>query len=538
MSKTYTRYFLWIVTTVLAASCAQIVPPSGGAKDFTPPQAIKYLPDSAALNFKGNEIVILFNEYIQLRDPQSQVVVSPPLPSAPTVRVKNKALNITLEDTLQDNTTYSINFGSSIRDITEGNPLNNFQYVFSTGSFIDSLSVVGRITDAFTQRAPKDVLVLLYENLSDSIPYKRMPSYFGKTDERGMFRINNMRPGTYKAFALKDANLNYLYDQPGEKIGFMKEPLVVSKKNDTLNMTLFQEESTKTSINKTSSLQYGKLLLVLNKSAERLELQPLGIEMKAPPIIEYSDKRDSIFFWYRDIDNDAISIRIVHNGEVLDTARYSLIKKSMLSGKNKFELEMRTNVSKAMPLDLEENIQIVFNHPIAQNDLSRIILTKGSDTLKYEAGFTDPVHRKFRISYPFESDSTYSLTLQKGAFEDMFGLTSDTMNIPFKVQAKKFYGAANIKISLPGEGSYILQLLNEKEDILEETIVNSSSMLKYPLLKPGNYRLRLIQDTNANNKWDTGNYMEKRQPEEVRYFPGTINIRSNWDLDLEWPVEL
>lgn len=537
MSRSYTKYFLWIIIAIVAASCAQIVPPSGGAKDYAPPRAVKYVPDSAALNFKGKDIVILFDEYIQLRDAQTQVVISPPLPSAPNVRVKNKSLIITLNDSLKSNTTYSISFGNAIRDITEGNILGNFQYVFSTGSFIDSLSVTGKIIDAFTHRTPKDILVLLYDDLSDSVPYKRMPSYFGKTDERGMFRINNMRPGTYKAFALKDANLNFLYDQPGEQVGFLKDPIVVSKKNDTLNMTLFTEVSSRPTIVKTASLQYGKLLLVLSKGAENLEMQPLNAELPAPPVIEYSAKRDSIIFWYRNIEGDALSMRIMHNNEVLDTVRYPLVKKSTLSGKGKFELEMLANVSKTIPFDLEENISIVFNHPIAQYELSRVILTKGKDTLRYTAAFIDSVHRKLSINYPFEPDSSYRLTLQKEAFVDIFGLTSDTLDIPFKVQSKRFYGTANIKVSLPEGGNYILQLLNEKENVLEETSAKGSITLKYPLLKPGNYRLKLIHDTNGNNKWDTGNYHEKRQPEEVKYFPGTINIRSNWDLDLEWQVE-
>ena len=537
MSNIYTKHFIWIIAVILAASCAQVVNPGGGPVDRKPPRAVKYSPDSAALNFKGKDIVIFFNEFIQLRDANTQIVVSPPVATAPDVRVKSKTLYIKFNDTLRSNTTYSINFGSAIRDITEGNVLANFQYVFSTGTFIDSLSVAGKITEAFTQRPSKEVLVLLYDDLSDSTPYKRMPSYFSKTDERGMFRINNMRPGTYKAFALKDANLNYIYDQPGEQIAFMKEPLVVSAKIDTLAMSLFEEKSAKNSIKRTSTLQYGKLAIVLGAPADKLELQPLEAVFKSPPIIEYSSKRDTSTFWYTDLEQEALTMRIVHNDKVLDTARFTLIPKANASkGKEKFELTMRANVSKSFPFDLEQDIQLSFNHPLAKHDLSRIILTKGKDTLKYQASYIDSVHRKLRISYPFAGDSAYKLTVLKGAFEDIFGLTNDTLNVPFRIHPPKFYGTAKIKVVLPEGGNYILQLMSEKETVLEETIAKGSVTLDYPILKPGSYKLKIIYDTNANNKWDTGNYMEKQQPEETGYYPGSISIRSNWDLDLEWKV--
>ena len=538
MRSKYTKHLIWIIAVIFAASCAQVVNPSGGPKDEDAPRAIKYSPDSAALNVKNDDIVIFFNEYIKLVDPATQIVVSPPVASPPEVRAKGKALHIKLTDSLRSNTTYSINFGTAIRDITEGNILNNFQYVFSTGTFIDSLSVSGKITDAFTLRSAGDVLVLLYEDLSDSIPYKKMPSYFSKTNASGTFRVNNMRPGTYKVFALKDANQNYIYDQPGELIGFIKEPITLAKNADTLSMLLFEEPASKINIKKTSTLQHGKLSIVFSAPVSKLELQPLETEMKKPPLIEYSAKRDTVTFWYTDLSQESLPLRIVHNDKVIDTARFSLIaRENANKGKEKFELTMRTNVSKAAPLDLKQDINIVFNNPLAKLDPSKIILTKGKDTLKYQTSYLDSVHRKLKIAHTFIGDSTYKLTLLKGAFEDIFGLASDTMNVQFKIQSPKFYGTAKIKVDLSEGGNYVLQLMNEKDAVLQETIVKGPTTLDYPILKPGTYKLKIIYDTNGNGKWDTGNYLEKRQPEKVGFYPGSISVRSNWDLDLEWKVK-
>jgi hypothetical protein len=162
--------------SVLLASCAQIVTPTGGKVDSKPPEAILYQPEKNAIHFNSSSIAISFDEFIQLKDAQKQIVISPPLQNKPDYSIKNKKLYVKFTDTLRKNTTYKINFGNAITDITEGNALPNFSYVFSTGSFIDSLSIKGNILDAFTLKADENMMVVLYEQgkyNSDSCIYKR-----------------------------------------------------------------------------------------------------------------------------------------------------------------------------------------------------------------------------------------------------------------------------------------------------------------------------------------------------------------------------
>jgi 5-hydroxyisourate hydrolase-like protein (transthyretin family) len=520
---------------LLLAACAQIVNPAGGPKDRIAPQPVKYIPDSAALNFKAKDIAIIFNEYIQLQDANTQLVISPPLKYAPDLKVKGRTLNIHFNDTLRDNTTYTLSFGSSIRDITEGNTLDNFQYVFSTGPYIDSLTLAGRVLRAVDGKPDKNVLVMLYSTEDDSVPYKALPSYFSKTGNDGRYRIHNIRPGKYQAFALRDANNDYLYNLPEEAIGFHGSPVTIAKKKDTLDIALFQEVQERIKVKKKYAPQYGRIVLVFTGPAQDLQLQSIGTELKNP-LMEFSSKRDTVTYWFAGVEQENLAVKVISNGQLVDTAEVKLIsKENALKPRrgDKLALVPRTNVSSALPFDLKQDIDIELTNPVIKYDLAKIILTKGKDTLKFKTAFIDSVHRKLSISYPFAADSSYRLSLKSGAFEDIFGLASDTLNVSFRVQPEKFYGNLKMTVTQPA-GSYVMQLVNEKDAVVRETLVKGNVTLDYQYLKPGSYRLKRVYDTNSNGKWDTGNYLKKIQPEKVAFYPEAIVIRSNWDLELDW----
>lgn len=520
------------IIIMLAASCAQVVPPAGGPVDRKAPRAVKYIPDSAALNFTGNNILIEFDEFITLKDLPSQLLISPPLKRTPDIRVKNKSLLISFDDTLSENTTYAFSFGSSIRDITEGNAAENFQYIFSTGAHIDSLSLSGKVIRAFNQQAEKGIIVMLYTTRSDSAPYKSLPSYFAKTEADGTFRIRNIRPGTYKAFALKDANSNFIYDLPDESIGFTDKPVTIGSSKDTLSMQVFESSGGKMRIKKTVS-QFGQVMIVFQAPVEDLEITPLGVELKNT-LIEYSAGRDTVLYWFGETAAESLPLKITHNKTIIDTVQMSVLTRQQLqSRRGKLALSVKTNVSKGARFDLGEEIDLDLSNPVIAHAASKIVLTKGRDTLKFKSSFTDSVHRKFSIAYPFAADSTYRLSLLGGAFTDIFGLASDTMSVTFKMQEEKFYGSARIKAKQPA-GNYIFQLLNEKGIVVNEALAKGDAVLSYPRLKPGSYRLKVIHDANGNSKWDTGSYIDKKQPEKISFYPETITIRSGWELEKEW----
>ena len=230
-SKPRILFFL-VVASVIAGtfSCAKVGQITGGEKDIAPPVVVKAEPANYSTGFDKSKIVISFNEFIELKDIRQEFVISPPVDPSPDIKLKGKNLEISLDrDSLLENTTYTLNFGNAITDYTEGNPLQNFEYVFSTGEHIDSLSVRGQVLMAFTLEPPKDPLhVMLYGNLNDSAPMLEKPSFISRTASQGFFAINNLPPGTFRLFALKDANNNLLFDQPTEPLAFLDTTIQLS----------------------------------------------------------------------------------------------------------------------------------------------------------------------------------------------------------------------------------------------------------------------------------------------------------------------
>ncbi|MGJ8733455.1 MAG: Ig-like domain-containing protein, partial [Cellulophaga sp.] len=221
--------FLFLGLVVFAfMQCARRGTPSGGPKDITPAELISATPANRSINFKSKTIKLEFNEYIKLKDIQKQLIVSPPLKYQPDITPQGSAskyIEIKIKDTLKENTTYTFNFGQSIEDNNEGNPSSFLSYVFSTGDYIDSLSISGVVNDAFKQKVDEFVSVMLYKvdsTYTDSIVYKEPPYYITNTlDSTNIFSLKNLKEGTYALFALKDEGNNNMFDQGIDKIAFL-----------------------------------------------------------------------------------------------------------------------------------------------------------------------------------------------------------------------------------------------------------------------------------------------------------------------------
>ncbi len=224
------RFFLSIFyLLVLFGGCAKMGSMSGGIKDELPPKLLSSKPLNYSVNFNSQKIEMVFDEYIVLKNVNQELIISPPLPKKPDVRVKNKSIVIDLKNELRVNTTYTLNFGKAIADNNEGNPLTNFEFVFSTGDFLDSLSVKGTLLNAFNLQASKEPFIIgLYDQTEDSVPMKTIPVYIGKTNEKGLFQINNIKSDTFKLFALKDLNYNLIFDLPNEEIAFIDTLLIIT----------------------------------------------------------------------------------------------------------------------------------------------------------------------------------------------------------------------------------------------------------------------------------------------------------------------
>jgi uncharacterized protein (DUF2141 family) len=549
------RLLLWCVafpfllqSILFMSSCAQVVMPSGGKTDTVPPHVRKSVPENGSANFNSKRVEIQFDEFIQLKDLNSQLLISPPMEKQPDVKVKNKTLSIEFQEPLKPNTTYNLNFGSAIADIHESKAAVNFRYVFSTGAFVDSLSVSGTVRNAHTGNPEKAVFVMLYDNAADSTPYLHVPAYFGRTDVNGFYRINNIRAATYRVVALQDANNNYLVNTD-EQIGFRTEPLVLQR-NDTVNLRLFKEETARQRIRKAYQAGYGKILLAFNKRVEGLKLRPLNCELNATDqVIESNKGGDTITFWYLKPKPDSLLLEVGDKDRIYDTLRYKLITREKMLSQNKGvkpPLVIKTNVNRDRPFDLDAPLIFVPQGPVKnQFDESKMTLTEDTGKVnlfkhgrfRWKEADRNALTQEWRdTTGGLKESRKYHLLVLPGAYKDLFGFTNDTLRMDFKTQEIRNYGTMKLHLHI-AQGKYIVQLLDDKDAVMRETVIANGEDVYYEYLQPGTYRLRLIYDTNGNGKWDTGHLLQHRQPEATLYNIQPVTIRGNWDQELDWYVK-
>ena len=536
----------FVILVFAAVGCATIVTPSGGPKDVSPPRVTACQPANHSIDFVADEVKISFDEYVKIKDVTTNLIVSPPLLEKPEVGIKGKSILVKFNEDLYSDATYTLNFGEAIRDITEDNILSNFQYVFSTGSFIDSLQVTGIVKDAFSQENAPGVLVLLYACNEwvecDSLPYKQRPSYYTITDKTGQFSIYNVKDGSYLLFALQDANRNFMYDLPNELIGFV-DHIIHAGDSMMYPINLF-EEAGEQKLLRVKSKQKGRIDVALKHSAKNLRINAMaGGGKKAWEIIEFSNQKDSITYW-NNIGADTIELHVFdETSGFRDTLRIG-------QGKEHPDvLSISSNIGSNSILDLNKAIQLRLSSPVPAPNLNQLVLMKKADsvrfdTLQMEIEFNDPAMRSIEISHDFIESGIYQLFIPSKCMRDMFGNVNDSLRLPFSIRPLSFYGNAKIEIELPDLGhSYLVQLYNAGGNIIRENhivpdkdSVNQKRTFEYQYLPPGTYGVRIIEDVIGNAKWDAGKFLSKELPENVFYYPDDITIRSNWDVVLDWKV--
>jgi len=368
---------------VLLSSCAIRQQPSGGEKDIVSPKIERSIPENYSVNFTAKQIRIDFDEYIDLKELNKQLVISPLMNSDPEVSVKSKSLIIKLPDSLRENTTYTMNFGNAIVDTHEANAFDDFQYVFSTGPVLDSLQVNGEIKFAENLKTEKGIVAMLYNNISDTVVYNTLPDYFAKTDSAGNFLIKNLRPGTYKLFALKDANANYKFDSKAEAIAFSNETITVP--DSTIHhLKLFIEPDTLPHVLKAQFVAPGKAIIVFTAPVKDFQVKPLtpGDNNLKDFLFEKSGTTDTIYVYRTDSLIDSLNA-VIFDGEVIvDTIHVNLNSMITSRGKGDFispSLNVKTNLSGDV-LEMPAHLIISFSTPLKSFDISGVALTKDSST--------------------------------------------------------------------------------------------------------------------------------------------------------------
>lgn len=531
---------LFLAGVISFNSCARQGSPSGGPKDVTPPKLIGSNPDTLAVHVDPNikEIEIKFDEYIQLKEYSKNVVVSPPFERNPIVSPQSlaeKSIKIKLQEALQPNTTYSFNFGDAIQDYNENNKLSNFNYVFSTGDYIDSLSIKGRVFPGYEFELPKKVLVGLYkveENYSDSIILKNKPYYISRVNENGEFDLRYLSQGKYKIIAFEDVVENTKFDFGKEKIGFKNE-IIDLNANQTIDLNLFQQKPTYRIV-KTEQKGYGQLLFKTEGAQEAVKITPIGRDFSTAKI-DVHLAQDSVNFWFNPVKEDfknkteRLKFAVQHQDKV-DTV--SVLYTSPIK-----EYEFSTKVMNDTKVSPTEDFKLLASAPIKSFDQSLINVFKDTVQIPYEVAIDSVNHQIIRFKFKKELGEKFEINAFPKAFIDQFDRPNDTIVYQFQTGMREDFGSLKIKINNLEEGPIFLQLIkkNQNFDVIDERR-GTAREFEFLNLLPGEYYLRLLVDKNRNGRWDTGSLLTQKQTEPVYIYPAKIVVRAMWDSDETWLI--
>ncbi|MCD8262528.1 MAG: Ig-like domain-containing protein [Bacteroides sp.] len=580
-------------------SCASIGYPDGGPIDETPPRFLRSTPEMGTLNNTRTRIVLEFDEYIKLEKPNEKVVISPPQVKQPEIKAAGKRITVNLLDTLKTNTTYTIDFSDGIVDNNEGNPLGDFTFVFSTGDVIDTLSVSGIVLTASNLEPIKGILVGLQSNLADSafisLPLERV----SRTDSRGQFNIRGIAPGEYRLFALEDGNQNYYFDQKSERIAFYdsiviprfeernrqdtlwKDSLTVdtiyTRKYthylpDDLLLRAFEEENNVQYLGRSERLSENKFSIYFSAPADTLPvLKGLNFNELDAFVIERNLDNDTIHYWLKDsliykMDTLQVSLTYLYTDTLsqlsytTDTLRLAMRKSNVRAQteesssssrrrrqKDKEEepedepitfLNVKVNAPSTM--DVFGSLYLEFEEPLVHLDSSAIHLRKKIDTLWVDVPL-EMEHNPYAIrSYEFytewEPQGEYEFVVDSASQVGIYGLFNDHISQTIRVRSLDDYGA--IFINLHGaDSTAVVELLNAQDNVVRRLPVDKNGSADFYYLQAGTYFARMFFDRNGNGLWDTGNHEEDLQPEEVYYYPQSIELKALWEMEQDWNIK-
>jgi len=576
-------FFIIIAICVLIYSCANRGYPKGGPKDVTKPVIVKESPENGGTGFDKKKLNIYFDEYVQLKDVASKFMISPPQKKKPKVKLRGKRVLVEFQDSLRDSTTYSLDFGTSIVDNNEGNPMGRYRYFFSTGNHIDTMQIGGNVYDAYTHKPVENAYVMLYdEKITDSIPLKEVPLYVARTDTAGYFSLTNIKQQRYRIMAIEDGDRNYIFTSPTERVAFTDSiiyPVSFSmEKRDTssqdttamisyiaygpenIRLDMFQEKPNQQYLLNADRKERACIdfnFAIPRKDSLRVDL--LGIDNEEEVFLkELNPTMDTLKYWIVDtavLNLDTLRAELIYLKtdtlgqlvEYRDTTDFDfedeevyVEKKKKKDKKKKVDfLKMKFNLSGSV--DIDSRLTLDMGQPVLGSLDSLISLYKfENDTVKVKQNIKirrDSLKiRRYSIDYKWIPESKYSLEVDSASIYSVFGKFNDKIESRFSVLGEDKYGTIRLNVK-NGEYPMILSLAKKSgEDYksVRSVYPDKDGVYTFKHVKPGKYFFMSIHDTNGNRVWDTGSYLKHIFPEQVKYQDKEMEIRENWDFDEEW----
>lgn len=570
---------------LLSHSCANTTTaPQGGPKDTIPPVIKQIEPQNGTTGFPtvGGTVVMTFDEYTVVKN-QGDILLSPPLKKKLKTKVRGKSIVVTVQDTLRENTTYTIDFGSALADNNEGNIAPRTVYTFSTGDVIDSMYVTGRVIDCQTLTPVPKTLVTLYRDHSDSACFNALPDAAAITDDWGFFTIRNIAPDAYRVYAYSDADGDFKYNPDGDKVAFMdslftpeavvRDSIYELKGFDMKDTTACMARNAMIELPLFTGLQSVQYLQNYGRKAEKAgflkfsagdvvinSLEFVGID-SSDVLVQYTPTRDSLDFWitYKYHLEDSLILRLNYmktdsTGHLVPTDESVVLgmpTDTALISANKAREKDTVFVLKtaSAPETIEqEGITLESEFPVIRmvtDSISLIETNPKNQTVEREIRFTrDPSDIRRFILYPegtLQPGYTYAVTIPRGTFINMYGLPSREETLQISLPTGE--DLSTLSIQLTGvDNRYIVELTNEKLDrVHRRFIVEKDSTLFCPYLKADRYAIRIMQDRNRNGIYDMGNLLEKRQPERVLIFesePGKRVLEIPERSEIEQPIDI
>ena len=589
---------LMLLAAFLLGSCARMGQPDGGWYDETPPRILGAAPADKGTNVKSQKVSIFFDEFIQIENATEKVVVSPPQLETPEIVASGKRIKIELLDSLKPNTTYTIDFSDAITDNNEDNPLGNYTYSFSTGDAIDTLEVSGKVLQAKDLEPVKGILVGLYNDLSDTAFTTKPMLRVSRTDGSGRFVIKGVAPGTYRVYALQDADGNYLFNQKSEMLAFSQEKIVPSFKPDVRQDTTwidslriksidrvgythflpddivlraFNEVMTDRYFLKAERREPESFTLFYSYGGEMPQVRGLNFQSDDAFIIESTEKQDTITYWLKDtalVNQDTLRVELTYHMtdslgklvEQIDTldilSRISHEKRQKDLEREREEWQKKQDRAKKrgepydsiMPpkalaigvkapseLDPDKNIPFTFNTPLASVDTAAIHLYSKHDTLWYNA----PLEFNHVRGREYELRGEWRPDIEYSLEIDSAAFVDiyGKVSPPFKqgFKVKSFDEYGTLLLNIPTmTDTTIVVQLLDAGDKIIKEVTTNQGVAEFYYVSPSTYYVRMYIDSNRNGEWDTGLYSANRQPETVCYFPKEIEIRAKWDFTETW----